>query len=140
MKILPILAISGALLTLSFHSVAGIVVIGNAALPDSTLNKKMVKKIFLGKAQTTPEGADIIPVDQAESAVKDEFYNKATKKTPAKLQQYWMKRVMSGKGTKLDVKGDDAAVKAWVGSNAGAIGYVDDSVVDGSVKVLFAVP
>ena len=76
-------------------------------------------------------------MDQADSPIRDAFYTRVSKKTPGKLQQYWMKRVMSGKGSKLDVKGDDAGVKAWVAGNVNAVGYVDDSVVDGSVKVLF---
>ncbi len=45
--------------------------------------------------------------------------------------------MLSGKGIKLDVLQDDAAVKAWVASHPDGLGYIDASQVDESVKVVY---
>ena len=63
----------------------------------------------------------------------------SNKKDPDKLKRYWTKMVLSGKGSKLQVIGDDAAVRDWVATNPNGIGFIDDSLIDTSVKILYQV-
>jgi hypothetical protein len=44
--------------------------------------------------------------------------------------------VFTGKGTPPKEVADDAAVKSFVATTPGAVGYIDESKVDASVKVL----
>jgi len=117
----------------------GIAVIVNPASKDSQINIKTVRKIFLGKSSQTDTGATIVAVDQKESNLKELFYKKVTRKTPVKLKLYWTKKVMSGKGVKLQVVGNDDKVLEYVASHIDSISFISKEKVNDSVKVLLLV-
>lgn len=118
---------------------ADVVVIAHPSASVSSLDAQSVKKIFLGRINAFPNGDALVAVEQPSgSATMTAFHNKVTKKTPDKLQTYWAKMVLSGKGTKLNVLPGDADVKAWVASHPNALGYIDESQADGSVKVVYS--
>jgi len=120
---------------------AEIVVIANSANSEAALSAKQVKKIFLGKKNAFPGGSEAQPVDQKEgSATRDAFYQKVAGKNADTMKGYWTQMIFSGKASPPELVDDDAAVKAWVAGNKNGIGYVDKSVVDGSVKVLLTLP
>ena len=138
-SILKVLSVS-ALMMLSTCLNAATVVIVNSANPDSSITKKVAKKIFMGKKSSTGS-MDVLPVDQDEgSAIRDDFYKKAAKKGADKMKSYWSKMIFSGKAVPPEVKGDSAGVVAWVGSHKDAIGYADSSAVNDSVKVVLELP
>ncbi len=94
-----------------------------------------VANIFLGKDKSMKG------VDQAGwSPAKEVFYAGVTGKNESQLKSYWSGLIFTGKGQPLQSVGDDAAVVARVAAESDAIGYVDASAVNGSVKVLFTVP
>ncbi|WJW74742.1 phosphate ABC transporter substrate-binding protein [Thiohalobacter sp. IOR34] len=120
---------------------AELAVITNPDNPEAGLTKKQVKLIYLGKKKTFPGGMAVKPVDQKEeSPVHAEFYDKVVGKRGAKLKSYWSKMVFSGKASPPQVIGNDAEVKAWVSRHKDALGYIDASQADGSVKVLLTIP
>jgi len=122
--------IGAALLALSAAAAqAGVAVVGhpNAA----PMTKAQVEEIFLGKSQAAT------PVDLPEdSPVRAEFYTKATGRDAAQVKATWSRIAFSGKGQPPKVLGDAAAVKKAVAADPKAVGYIDKSAVDGSVKVL----
>jgi ABC-type phosphate transport system substrate-binding protein len=119
---------------------ASTVVIVNSANPDSSITKKIAKKIFMGKTSSTG-GAEVVPVDQEEnSTVRNNFYLKAANKAADKMKSYWSKMIFSGKAVPPEVVKGDAAVIAWVSSHKDAIGYVDSGAVSSSVKVVLELP
>lgn len=139
---LPRLLVGATLLGCLFSSVAfaEIAVITNTGTGVSSLNAKQVKAIFLKKAKTFPDGAAVVPGDQAEgSSIRDDFGKKVLKKKPKQLKAYWSKRVFSGKAMPPTKIGDDAAVKAWIAKTPGSIAYIDAGAVDNTVKVLLKV-
>ncbi len=90
-----------------------------------------ISNVFLGKS------ADLTGVDLPDgNAVRNAFYQKVTGKDGAQLKAYWAKLVFTGKAQPLKEVGSDAEVKKFVAANANAIGYIDKSAVDGSVKVV----
>ncbi len=106
-----------------------IVVIGNPAA--SPLTKEQVADVFLGKNQA------LTPVDQVESApIRAEFYKQATGRDLAQIKSTWSRLVFSGKGQAPKELADNAAVKKAVAADPKAVGYIDKSAVDGSVKVV----
>ena len=129
------------LLSLGFNTQAAVVVIGNAANTSGELSKQQVKRIFLGKTSSLPDGsvAEVIDLPDDNPARK-EFYKKVIHKTPSQLKSYWAKRVFTGKGAPPDKKPDAQTVKQWVGEAKGRIGYIDSDAVDDSVHVLFRTP
>lgn len=106
---------------------AELVVIVNPAA--GSLTTDQVADIFLGR------NTAFTPVDQAEgSAVRAEFYKKATGRDPAQVKAVWSRLVFSGKGQPPKEHADAAAVKKAVAADPKAVGYIDKSALDGSVK------
>jgi hypothetical protein len=75
--------------------------------------------------------------DQPERAgIRGDFYEKATGRTVAQVRATWARITFTGKGTPPKELKSDADVKAFVAADPRAIGYVDASAVDGSVKAV----
>ena len=108
---------------------AAIVVVGHPSA--APLTKDQVADIYLGK------NLSAAPVDLPEAApARAEFYTKATGREPAQVKATWSRIAFSGKGQPPKEVADAAAVKKAVAADAKAIGYIDKSAVDGTVKVL----
>jgi len=123
-------------LIFSFQAVAGIAVIINPT-NDTTLTAKEIKRIFLIKTKTYPNGLNATPVSQTEDAdITSKFNEMVLKKSDHQLKAYWSKLIFTGKGNPPQEAADDAATKSLVASNPSMIGYIDDSAVDNSVKVI----
>jgi len=119
---------------------AGIVVIGNPGLSASSLSAEEIRDFYLAKTTSLSDGTRVKVVDQEEgSPARNAFYSTVIKKDKTQLKAYWAKQIFTGKATPPDVMAGDKEVKAWVAGTKGGIGYVDDSKVDASVKVLYKV-
>lgn len=126
---------------LSLEAVSGGLVIVNPAVSVDQLDENAVKRLFLGKLTKLPNGTSASIVDQRESSpVRDEFYQEVVHKSQSQLKAYWSKKIFSGKGTPPPQLPDDAAVKAWVMENPGAMGYISDAVDADGVKVVYRYP
>ena len=80
------------------------------------------------------------PVDQADgSPIRAEFYKKATGREPAQVKAAWSRLVFSGKAQPPKEVVDSGAVKKAVAGDSKAVGYIEKSAVDGTVKVLSTV-
>lgn len=106
----------------------------------AAMDKKAVKKIFLGKSKKFPGGSSAQPIDQSGGTSKKAFHSTITKKNAAKLKAYWSRMVFTGKAQPPKEVSDDAAVIAAVAANPKAVGYVDSASVDGSVKAILTIP
>ncbi len=123
-----------AVLGLAAMAQAEVAVIVNPAAAKAP-SQSDVANIFLGKDKSMKG------IDQAGwTPAKEAFYAGVTSKNESQLKSYWSGLIFTGKGQPLPSVADDAAVVAKVAAEADAIGYVDASAVDGSVKVLFTLP
>ncbi|MBI3284415.1 MAG: hypothetical protein HYZ65_06115 [Burkholderiales bacterium] len=108
-----------------------IAIIVNPKNPATAMTSAQASQFFLGKS------AMFTPVDQAESApIRAEFYKKATDKDLSEVKAIWSKLVFTGKGTAPKELHSNADVKKAVAADPGAIGYIDKSAVDATVKVV----
>jgi ABC-type phosphate transport system substrate-binding protein len=114
---------------------AGSVIVGPGT-DVSSLDADAVKRIFLGR-ESQVGGKPVVVVFQKGGSVREAFDNAVLGKPGAQLSAYWSKLVFTGKAKAPDEVDGDAAVKAKVAATAGAIGYVADSAVDGSVRKVF---
>jgi ABC-type phosphate transport system substrate-binding protein len=123
--------------TVSTTAHAEVVVIVSAKSPVTNLTPEETARIFLGKVNTFPEGGDAIPIDQAVgSPIRDEFYAKVVHKNAAQLSAYWAKIIFTGDGRpplKLD---SNLAVRRAIAENPNAIGYIEKSAVNRSVRIV----
>ncbi len=110
---------------------AGVVVIANPAA--GGVSKDQIADVFLGK------DTSYTPLDQPESApVREAFYSKATGRNLAQVRANWSRLTFSGKATPPRELPNADSVKAAVAADPKALGYIDSSAVDGSVKVVLS--
>lgn len=115
------------LLSMAAH--AGVVVVGHPSA--APLTKDQVGSIYLGKSPLA------VPLDQPDSApIKSQFYDKALGRDLSQMKATWSRIVFTGKGRPPKELVDASAVKKEIAANPRAIGYIDASAVDGTVKVL----
>ncbi len=104
--------------------------------PFAATDAEEAKKMFLGR-EASIGGQGVTVVYQKEGETRTTFETKILGKTGADLTAYWSKLIFTGRAqAPVEVSGD-GDVKAKVNSTPGAVGYVNDGAVDGSVKVLF---
>jgi ABC-type phosphate transport system substrate-binding protein len=132
-----------ALLTLSVAAggaLAQVAVVVGAKSATAAMTADQVASIFLGKSNQLPSGAAAAAADLPESAaVREQFYTKVTGKSSAQVKAGWSRLVFSGKATPPKELASAADVKSFVAANPDAIGYIEKSAVDGSVKVVLNV-
>jgi hypothetical protein len=105
-----------------------VVVVNPAAKP---ITKEQITDLYLGR------GGSLTPIDQtASSAIYAEFYKKATGRDVAQVKAIWSRILFNGRGLPPKQLPDSAAVKKAVAANPTAVGYIEKSAVDASVKVV----
>ena len=114
---------------------AEVVVIVSQKNPASRMFSEQASQFFLGKSNL------FTPVDLPESsAVRAEFYKKVADKDTAQVKALWSKLVFTGKATAPKEYASAAEVKKAVAADPKAIGYIEKSAVDESVKVILTLP
>ena len=114
-----------------------VVAVVSARSPVAGLSAAQVADIFLGKATRFPNGSQAVPIDQTEeSAVRERFYAQYTGKSPAQVKAHWAKIIFTGRGQPPRQAGTSAEAKKLIAENPNAIGYIDASQLDSSVRIL----
>ncbi|WP_312487584.1 hypothetical protein [Massilia timonae] len=126
-----ILAACAASSFAALPAMAQVVVVVNPKAAESSMTKEQVAQFFLGKSTS------MTPIDQPDGApIRADFYKKVADKDAAQAKALWSKLVFTGKATMPKEVADSAAVKAAVAANPKAIGYIEKSAVDATVKVV----
>lgn len=134
------LCIIGFILCLGVAT-AEVVVVVSPKNPATVLNTRQVTDIFLGKASRFPDGNLAMPIDQAEGTrVRDEFYTTVAGKSAAQVKSHWSKIIFTCRGLPPKEMANNNEVKNILANNLAAIGYIDKSAIDDSVKVLTISP
>jgi ABC-type phosphate transport system substrate-binding protein len=113
---------------------AEMVVIVNPKNPATRMFSEQASQFFLGKSTL------FTPVEFTDGPVRNAFYTKVLNKDSAQVKAIWTKLVFTGKGTAPREYGTAAEIKKAVASDVSAIGYLEKSQVDDSVKVILTVP
>lgn len=104
---------------------------------DSSLSKKDVQRIFLGKLKTFPNNKPVIPIDLLQtSKIREEFSETILKKDMRQLAAYWSRLIFTGKGLPPKQVTSPKEAKELVARNPDAIAYIDASLLDDTVKQL----
>ncbi|MDR7050523.1 ABC-type phosphate transport system substrate-binding protein [Duganella sp. 3397] len=128
-------ALMAALGALALPASAEVVVIVSPKNPATRMFSEQASQFFLGKSNL------FTPVDLPESsAVRAEFYKKVADKDTAQVKALWSKLVFTGKATAPKEYASAAEVKKAVAADPKAIGYIEKSAVDESVKVILTLP
>ena len=122
-------------------AVAGeLVVIVSARSQVTALRVEQVAELFLAETLRFPDGSEATAVDLPPgSPLRDEFYLKVARRTPALMKAYWTKRIFTGRGQPPRELPGSAAVRRLVADNPGMIGYIDRAELDASVRSVLVV-
>ena len=124
----------------SANAFAQVVVVVNPKSPLASMTSEQVSAIFLGKSNTLPTGTTATAADQPDtSSIREVFYTKVPGKSPAQVKAAWSRLVFSGKATPPKELSSSEEVKKFVAANPDAIGYIEKSAVDSTVKVVYSV-
>lgn len=124
--------VAGFALATAAANAADIVVIVSSKSTATTMTADDISNIYLGKSTAMK------PVDNA-TPVRAQFYTAVAGKDEAQVKAIWSKLVFTGKATPPKELTSSAEVVKAVAADPNAIGYVEKSAVDGSVKVVYEV-
>ena len=138
-KLLPaILAITLLNVTIGSTNVAAEVAVIVHPSNANVLNKKHIKRLYLGKRKTFPDDSRVTPLDQQEgSLIREIFIAQILGMNSNQVRMYWAQQMFTGQGMPPKIEEDDLAVKKAVMADPTAIGYIDAANVDESIKVVF---
>jgi ABC-type phosphate transport system substrate-binding protein len=113
---------------------ADVVVIVSAQSSAATITPEQISRVYLGKSNTMK------PVDIADpSTARREFYAKVVGKDDAQVMARRLSLVITGKGSAPKELPSGAEVVKAVAADPNAIGYVDRSFVNMTVKIVYTV-
>ncbi len=96
-----------------------------------------VAQIFLKKRRFWHAGESIVPVNRNATSTEREIFTKLVFHQEARfLQTYWNRLYYDGVLPPVTLASDEA-VKRFVAREPNAIGYIDEALVDNSVRVVF---
>lgn len=103
----------------------------------SELGVKDIRRIFLGKIRTYPNGLKVETFDLPTGDTnRDEFRTGVLRKSESRLNAYWARMLFSSKAKPPVVLQSSAEIKAIIQANPKAIAYIDKKFVDASVRVI----
>lgn len=119
-------------------SIAGdVILIGNPSIRKSTLNKKDVKYLFLGKITTWKDGTKVVFAIQTDKELHKQFLKNYIGKSPSQFSDYWKRLIFTGKGSSPLTHDSDQEMIKFVGETKGAIGYVSNESHLDNVKTIY---
>ena len=137
MRLLKITILAGMLISISANAMGEILVIVNPANETVTLTQRQLVDLYMGRNLQFPNGNLTLPLDQApDSEIRAIFYKTLVSKSVAQVNAYWARLLFTGRASPPRPLADTAAVLQVVRENRDAIGYIDSSALDGTVKVV----
>ncbi|PIE43985.1 MAG: hypothetical protein CSA50_02885 [Gammaproteobacteria bacterium] len=116
---------------------AGVVVIVNQENKVDSFNHRQIIDIYMGRNLYFPNGSRVIRLDQPpDSIIRSKFYQALLGKTVAQVNAYWARLLFTGRGRPPHTLESTRQVLEAVRDNINAIGYIDESSLDDSVKVV----
>lgn len=91
--------------------------------------------IYVGRKTRWADGSRIMPFDHSDGESKDIFLRQFLNMDAYEYEEYWLERSIRGEGKEPPRK-TAAVVKRLVAKINGAIGYIPESMIDDSVRVI----
>lgn len=114
-----------------------IAVVVNTENPVDSLTTKEVSDFFLSRRRVFPSGDAVLVIEQQrDSKLRDIFFRLLNGMTIKQLNAYWARLQFSGEIQPPESLPDNKAVLEAVQKNRNAIGYVDATSLDNSVKII----
>lgn len=131
--LMPSILMAG-LFASSGSAVAGVVAIVNNA--NTAADKATIGRLYNVEAKTWSDGAPAIIYELSVETEREAFCQAYTGKSASAIKSAYSKAVFVGRASPRKVLNSDAEVKNEVAKDKNAVGYVDESSVDGSVRAV----
>ncbi|MCG8686389.1 MAG: hypothetical protein MI892_16035 [Desulfobacterales bacterium] len=138
-RCLAIISIAMLMIISMFTSSAwsgSVKVITGAGTSMDSIDEGTIKKIFLGKTKSLPNGNKVEFVTLKSGPAHDSFLKAYVKKSASQFKTYWKKQVFTGKGKSPKTFGSETELAAYVAGKSDTIGYVSAGADLTGVKVL----
>lgn len=118
---------------------ADMVVIVNPENPITSLSKKDVQRLFLGRMHQFPDtDMKVESIDNSESSEEYErFYATVINMNKSKLKRYRAYYLFSGKGRLPTQIENTQKILNYISTTKNAIAYMDESNINNKVKVVY---
>lgn len=133
-QIKKVLLIVAGLVAITPSSQAELVIVVHPQNEIKSMSASQAAQYFLGGS------VQFTPLEQANgSPIRLEFYKKVLEKEPSQVQAIWARIVFTGKGKPPKEYKSSDDIKKAIRENVNAIGYIEKSAVDDSVKVIASI-
>lgn len=113
-----------------------VAVIANKSVPVQKISDIELLDLYSGDVKYWKNDKPVVVFDLEKSEqIRDKFYN-FLGKSSSRMKSIWMKRLLSGEGQPPESIEDENAMIEKVATTKGAIGFIDNSLVDNRVKVI----
>lgn len=126
--------VMAALCATSGNAVADVVAIVNKA--NTAADKATIAKLYTLEAKTWADGSPAKLYDFSGNSERETFYIVYTGKTAGNAKAIWSKAAFSGRAVPPKMLASEADVKNEVAKDKDAVGYVNESSADASVRVI----
>lgn len=115
---------------------AQVAVIVNKSVPVNSVNKAKLLEIYSISQKKWDNGQKIVVFDlKSEGSAKEKFY-RYIGKSNAELKKTWMRVQLTGAGSAPQALYSEDEIISKVASTPGAIGFIEQKNVNGSVRVV----
>lgn len=132
----PALVLLLALLAAIAPAKAEVVVVVPVTSKVDTLTSAQVRDIFLGRTSAFPGGETALPIEHMGDNSRDEFHRLLSGRTAVELKAYWAKMVFAGQGVPPKSVASSSEALRIIAQTPNAIGYINKTKLDASVKVV----
>ncbi|MBL0060825.1 MAG: hypothetical protein IPP40_04890 [bacterium] len=102
---------------------AEIFVLANKNVPDKTLERESIERIYLGKKSQWSDGTRIVPVVLKSGPTHSAFVKKFLDRDASQFSTFWKQAVFTGRGMPPKSFETEAELIEFVSDTPGAIGY-----------------
>jgi len=132
-----------ALLLVGLHTLPGaawaedILVIVNPRCAVTTLTPSQVSDLYMGRVRSLPNGSPAFVIESGRhSSLREQFFKQINGMSIKQVNAYWARLQFSGQVLPPPSLDGDKEVITMVRNNVCAIGYIDASQADDSVRVV----
>ncbi|MDH3890119.1 MAG: hypothetical protein OEV49_03465 [candidate division Zixibacteria bacterium] len=118
---------------------AQIAVIANTSVPIESLDKEMLFDVYRCDVQTWDDDTKIMVWDLGERGATRKAFYEFIGKRPSRMKSLWMKKLLTGDGDPPEVAESEEEMLEKIIGTPGAIGYVNQELVDDRVKLLLVI-
>lgn len=128
------------LAAISHIAAADIVIIGHPDIKAENIDTDNIRNLYLGERTSLPSGLHAEPINHVKgSPDREQFFSSVLSMNEKTHNRHW-KRMQATRTTyqPIEVSSPEELLES-IANTPGSIGYIDESLVDDSVKVLMKV-